>query len=203
MVHDGLVEEVWQGVVKKMKKVDIGLVENHTELRWAIVGDDQELLGRQLENMLPEDLLDELLIELTTYIEAQVNLYWIFLAHVIYVFQDIERYKLANSRAFHYLNQTYCDDLEGVDELKEYLQTRRAMEVVGISTEEQLIEKLQFKWSTVKEQPYPAIEWVGKVTEGLDRAVLTMENGEFALVAIPPELQNMPSIPPNQSRMLL
>lgn len=51
--------------------------------------------------------------------------------------EDIERYKLANPRTFHYLNQTNCYDLEGVDESKEYLQTRRAMEVVGISTEEQ------------------------------------------------------------------
>ncbi|PKU75770.1 uncharacterized protein LOC110105943 [Dendrobium catenatum] len=70
MVHDGLVEEVWQGVVKKMKEVEISSVENQTELRWADIGDDQELLGRQLENMLQEDLLDELLIELTTYIEG-------------------------------------------------------------------------------------------------------------------------------------
>lgn len=51
--------------------------------------------------------------------------------------EDIEKYKLVNPRTFHYLNQSNCFELEGVDESKEYLQTRRAMEVVGISTEEQ------------------------------------------------------------------
>ncbi|KAK3187746.1 hypothetical protein Dsin_027307 [Dipteronia sinensis] len=51
--------------------------------------------------------------------------------------EDIEKYKLGNSRTFHYLNQSNCYELDGVDESKEYLSTRRAMEVVGISSEEQ------------------------------------------------------------------
>ncbi|KAG5112842.1 hypothetical protein JHK82_036111 [Glycine max] len=53
------------------------------------------------------------------------------------VLEDIQKYKLGNPRAFHYLNQTNCFELEGVDELKEYQDTRRAMDVVGISSEEQ------------------------------------------------------------------
>lgn len=51
--------------------------------------------------------------------------------------EDIERYKLANPRTFHYLNQSNCYELEGVDDSKEYFETRRAMDIVGISTEEQ------------------------------------------------------------------
>ncbi|KAK8955413.1 hypothetical protein KSP40_PGU016919 [Platanthera guangdongensis] len=51
--------------------------------------------------------------------------------------EDIERYKLSNPRTFHYLNQSNCYELEGVDDSKEYFETRRAMDVVGISTEEQ------------------------------------------------------------------
>ncbi|XLR10557.1 hypothetical protein S83_038495 [Arachis hypogaea] len=51
--------------------------------------------------------------------------------------EDVKKYKLGNPRTFHYLNQTNCFELEGVDEAKEYHDTRRAMDVVGISSEEQ------------------------------------------------------------------
>ncbi|KAG6515448.1 hypothetical protein ZIOFF_025860 [Zingiber officinale] len=51
--------------------------------------------------------------------------------------QDIDKYKLDHPRTFHYLNQSNCFALDGVDESKEYLTTRRAMDVVGISTDEQ------------------------------------------------------------------
>ncbi|KAL6535163.1 hypothetical protein OROMI_026537 [Orobanche minor] len=51
--------------------------------------------------------------------------------------EDIEKYKLGDPRSFHYLNQSNCYKLDGVDELKEYLSTRRAMDVVGISSDEQ------------------------------------------------------------------
>nr|XP_010321807.1 myosin-6-like isoform X1 [Solanum lycopersicum] len=51
--------------------------------------------------------------------------------------QDIQRYKLDHPRSFHYLNQSNCYQLDGVDDSKEYLATRRAMDVVGISLEEQ------------------------------------------------------------------
>ncbi|GAB2281889.1 hypothetical protein Dimus_016455 [Dionaea muscipula] len=47
------------------------------------------------------------------------------------------KYKLGNPRMFHYLNQSNCFELEGMDDGKEYHATRRAMDVVGISSEEQ------------------------------------------------------------------
>ncbi|KAI4300104.1 hypothetical protein L6164_033518 [Bauhinia variegata] len=51
--------------------------------------------------------------------------------------EDIQKYKLGNPRTFHYLNQSNCYELEGVDDSKEYIATRRAMDIVGISSEEQ------------------------------------------------------------------
>ncbi|XP_038979493.1 myosin-6-like isoform X3 [Phoenix dactylifera] len=51
--------------------------------------------------------------------------------------EDIERYKLENPRTFHYLKQSNSFELDGVDDSKEYLATRRAMDVVGISSDEQ------------------------------------------------------------------
>lgn len=40
---------------------------------------------------------------------------------------------------FHYLNQSNCYELDGVDDSKEYLATRRAMDIVGISSDEQVL----------------------------------------------------------------
>ncbi|XP_020213120.1 myosin-6 [Cajanus cajan] len=51
--------------------------------------------------------------------------------------EDIKKYKLEDPRTFHYLNQSNCFQLEGVDESKEYRDTRRAMDIVGISSKEQ------------------------------------------------------------------
>ncbi|XP_068466187.1 myosin-7-like [Phaseolus vulgaris] len=51
--------------------------------------------------------------------------------------EDVGKYKLEDPRKFHYLNQSSCIELDGVDDSKEYLATKRAMEVVGISSEEQ------------------------------------------------------------------
>ncbi|KAF9612572.1 hypothetical protein IFM89_002168 [Coptis chinensis] len=50
---------------------------------------------------------------------------------------DIDKYKLENPRSFHYLNQSNCYELDGVNDAHEYLTTRRAMDVVGISEQEQ------------------------------------------------------------------
>lgn len=50
--------------------------------------------------------------------------------------EDVDKLKLGNSRNFHYLNQSNCIELDALDDAKEYLATRRAMEVVGISTDE-------------------------------------------------------------------
>ncbi|CAN1270668.1 XI-C [Linum perenne] len=51
--------------------------------------------------------------------------------------KEIEKYKLGNPKSFHYLNQSNCYELVGVSDAKNYLATRRAMDVVGISEVEQ------------------------------------------------------------------
>ncbi|WJX79127.1 Myosin-6 [Trifolium repens] len=51
--------------------------------------------------------------------------------------EEVKKYKLGHPRTFHYLNQSSCYELEGIDESKEYNAIRRAMDVVGISSEEQ------------------------------------------------------------------
>lgn len=51
--------------------------------------------------------------------------------------EDVEKFKLGNPRMFHYLNQSNCYELDGIDDSKDYLSTRRAMDVVGITSDEQ------------------------------------------------------------------
>ncbi|CAI0419594.1 unnamed protein product [Linum tenue] len=51
--------------------------------------------------------------------------------------EDKEKYKLGSPKSFHYLNQSKCYELDGVDDAHEYLETRRAMDIVGIGEEEQ------------------------------------------------------------------
>ncbi|KAL6005214.1 hypothetical protein ACLOJK_005776 [Asimina triloba] len=51
--------------------------------------------------------------------------------------EDVKKYKLGDPRTFHYLNQTNCYEVANVDDAREYLETRNAMDVVGISQEEQ------------------------------------------------------------------
>lgn len=52
--------------------------------------------------------------------------------------QEIEKYKLDNPRSFHYLNQSKFYELADVSDAREYLATRRAMDVVGISQKDQV-----------------------------------------------------------------
>ncbi|KAF0892731.1 hypothetical protein E2562_017698 [Oryza meyeriana var. granulata] len=47
--------------------------------------------------------------------------------------QDADKYKLAHPRNFNYLNQSHTYELEGVSDAEQYLKTRRAMDIVGIS----------------------------------------------------------------------
>nr|GEY11977.1 IQ motif, EF-hand binding site [Tanacetum cinerariifolium] len=51
--------------------------------------------------------------------------------------EESKKYKVDNPRKFHYLNQSSFYDLKGVDESKEYLATKKAMDIVGISSDEQ------------------------------------------------------------------
>lgn len=55
-----------------------------------------------------------------------------------------EKYKLEHPKSFHYLNQSNCYKLDGIDDAQEYLATRRAMDVVGISEEEQVCVSQNF-----------------------------------------------------------
>ncbi|KAF6139301.1 hypothetical protein GIB67_021511 [Kingdonia uniflora] len=51
--------------------------------------------------------------------------------------QEVKKYKLGDPRTFHYLNQTNCYEVANVDDAREYLDTRNAMDVLGISQDEQ------------------------------------------------------------------
>ncbi|XP_071721684.1 myosin-9-like isoform X2 [Rutidosis leptorrhynchoides] len=51
--------------------------------------------------------------------------------------EEIEKYKLGPPKTFHYLNQSNCHQLVNVNEAQEYLATRRAMDIVGISDTDQ------------------------------------------------------------------
>ncbi|CAM8976689.1 unnamed protein product [Rhodiola kirilowii] len=51
--------------------------------------------------------------------------------------EDLKKYKLGNPRTFHYLNQSNCFEVDVLDDAKEYLDTRRAMDVVGMTANEQ------------------------------------------------------------------
>ncbi|KAK1288010.1 hypothetical protein QJS10_CPB19g01893 [Acorus calamus] len=51
--------------------------------------------------------------------------------------KDAEMFKLGHPSTFHYLNQSKVYELNGVSSAEEYLKTRRAMDIVGISTTDQ------------------------------------------------------------------
>ncbi|XP_071689414.1 myosin-6-like isoform X2 [Rutidosis leptorrhynchoides] len=51
--------------------------------------------------------------------------------------EDLKRYKVGDPKTFHYLNQSNCFKIDGLDERKEYIATKNAMDVVGITSEEQ------------------------------------------------------------------
>ncbi|KAK9282242.1 hypothetical protein L1049_005156 [Liquidambar formosana] len=51
--------------------------------------------------------------------------------------EEIEKYKLGNPKLFHYLNQSNCYELDAVSDAHDYLATRRAMDIIGISEEQQ------------------------------------------------------------------
>ncbi|MED6197401.1 hypothetical protein PIB30_056154, partial [Stylosanthes scabra] len=51
--------------------------------------------------------------------------------------EEIEKYKLGSPKTFHYLNQSKCYELADVSDAREFLATRRAMDIVGISQKDQ------------------------------------------------------------------
>lgn len=64
-----------------------------------------------------------------TYFHSLLLFFWV---------QDAEKYKLGHPSHFHYLNQSKTYELEGVSSAEEYMKTRRAMDIVGISHEDQV-----------------------------------------------------------------
>lgn len=61
----------------------------------------------------------------------------------------MKKYKLGDPRTFHYLNQTNCYEVANVDDAREYLETRNAMDIVGISPDEQVLYPSQHKQHTL------------------------------------------------------
>uniref|UniRef100_A0A0D9V4W4 Myosin motor domain-containing protein n=1 Tax=Leersia perrieri TaxID=77586 RepID=A0A0D9V4W4_9ORYZ len=51
--------------------------------------------------------------------------------------EDTKRYKLGDPSSFHYLNQSSCIKVDGINDAEEYLITRNAMDTVGITEQEQ------------------------------------------------------------------
>ncbi|KAI3829743.1 hypothetical protein L1987_03871 [Smallanthus sonchifolius] len=51
--------------------------------------------------------------------------------------EEVKKYKLGDPKSFHYLNQSNCYELVGVNDAHDYLATRRAMDIVGIGLKEQ------------------------------------------------------------------
>lgn len=65
--------------------------------------------------------------------------------------QDVKKFKVGDPRTFHYLNQTNCYEVANVDDSREYLETRNAMDVVGINQDEQVcvcVTQVALKWLT-------------------------------------------------------
>jgi len=51
--------------------------------------------------------------------------------------EDLKKYKLGDPSSFHYLNQSACIKVDGINDAEEYLATRNAMDTVGITDQEQ------------------------------------------------------------------
>ncbi|KAL9309691.1 putative myosin ATPase [Arabidopsis thaliana] len=51
--------------------------------------------------------------------------------------EELEKYKLGHPKTFHYLNQSKCFELVGISDAHDYIATRRAMDIVGMSEKEQ------------------------------------------------------------------
>ncbi|CAL4961732.1 unnamed protein product [Urochloa decumbens] len=51
--------------------------------------------------------------------------------------EHLKKYKLGDPSSFHYLNQSACIKVDGINDAEEYLATRKAMDTVGITEQEQ------------------------------------------------------------------
>lgn len=61
---EGLVEKAWQMSVKQREELNVGIPEGKVlDFKWFELGDDVDIIGREIEKMLREDLLEELVSE--------------------------------------------------------------------------------------------------------------------------------------------
>ncbi|KAJ4806937.1 Myosin-17 [Rhynchospora pubera] len=51
--------------------------------------------------------------------------------------EDKERFKVGHPSEYHYLNQSECFQVDRIDDYKEYMDMRNAMDIVGMNAEEQ------------------------------------------------------------------
>ncbi|XP_051120812.1 myosin-9 isoform X3 [Andrographis paniculata] len=51
--------------------------------------------------------------------------------------EEAKKYKMGHASSFHYLKQSSCYELDGISDAQQYLVTRQAMDIVGISQHEQ------------------------------------------------------------------
>ncbi|KAG6505647.1 hypothetical protein ZIOFF_038012 [Zingiber officinale] len=96
-------------------------------------------LGLLLEPIFLRDLeyaKFQILREITTASRCSVLLHQ---SPVRLIELDIERYRVGNPRTFHYLNQSNCFELDAIDDAKEYLETKKAMDIIGVSGDEQVM----------------------------------------------------------------
>jgi len=74
-------------------------------------------------------------------LRAVYGMFMVFCGFVTW--QEVEMYRLPavageRARQFHYLNQSQCFELEKIKDAEEYHNTRHAMDVIGISKENQV-----------------------------------------------------------------
>ncbi|PSS01848.1 Myosin-17 like, partial [Actinidia chinensis var. chinensis] len=73
-----------------------------------------------------------------------------------------EKYNLGSPKSFHYLKQSDCYELDGVNDADEYLGTRKAMDIVGISEDGQVVAAIlhlgNIEFATGKEIDSSAIK---------------------------------------------
>ncbi|PKA61874.1 hypothetical protein AXF42_Ash008706 [Apostasia shenzhenica] len=65
MVNEDLIEEIWQKVAKRKKKMNNNSEENFIDPCSLDLGDDRDLVGIKLQNMLIDDLTNEMVILLS------------------------------------------------------------------------------------------------------------------------------------------
>jgi len=63
--------------------------------------------------------------------------------YTYFYFQDAKKFKLGDPKIYHYLNQSKCIKLDAMNDAEEYHATKKAMDVVGISSEEQVTPSVE------------------------------------------------------------